>query len=128
MSDILIIQTDDGVDAVLNENDLVLTNGLETALLLSLTADVKAEWWGNDLLSIEEQFDGKTLNILKTTALNSAGRLLIEQAVKSDVSKVLGSVKFGVLVVLLVDRVEININIEDLVFVFSYKGGKIENK
>lgn len=78
-------------------NDIAVINGKENQVYLALfggnvegdTTSVNSNsgWWGNNLFHKgrdDRQFNSKTERTLNTTALNSAGRAKIENAIKDD--------------------------------------------
>lgn len=89
-----------GGDLQLLGNDLALVYGNENQVYLALfggnveqntpaliTNAQTEDYWGNNLFwpnDPSKQFNSNTERTLNTTALNSAGRITIENAVKSD--------------------------------------------
>jgi len=90
-----------GGDLQLLGNDLAIVYGQENQIYLALfggnveqntpatntRAAQRFDWWGNSLLmpnDSQRQFNSSTERVLKTTSLNSAGRIKIENAVKDD--------------------------------------------
>lgn len=102
MSDVRLIENGSGGDFVLIGNDLETIGGFQNMVYLSLfggnveasTGDVveseqRFDWWGNSVLFPNDpsiQFNSETERVLNEVALNSSGRLKIEQAVKSDLA------------------------------------------
>ncbi len=90
-----------GGDLQMLGNDLAIVYGQENQVYLALfggnveqstpaintVASQRFDWWGNSLLMPNDssrQFNSSTERVLNTTALNSAGRIKIENAVKDD--------------------------------------------
>lgn len=82
--DLLIYETGGGGDLIIQGNDLAQVQGYENAPYLSMFGG--NDWWGNYLLPPPNQFSSKTEQILNSTPLSSAGRIIIENAIKSDLS------------------------------------------
>lgn len=71
-------------DLQLKGEDLVITMGYESLPFLALFGGTE-DWWGNALLpNRDEKFDSITERTLREVALNSAGRIKIEAAIKTD--------------------------------------------
>lgn len=131
MADLKLIETFDGGDFVLNGRDLVLIDGFQNMPYLGmfggnveqstkefLPNEQRFDCWMNSLLMFNQpaiQMNSETERILNSTALTSAGRLRIEQAVKDDLDfiKSFGTVTIAVSIAA-VDRVEILIQIQEL--------------
>src|SRR6478609_1664123 len=89
-----------GGDIKMLKNDLAIVYGNENQVYLALfggnveqntpaipTITQTNDYWGNSLFwtnNAAQQFNSNTERILNTTALNSAGRVKIENAVKDD--------------------------------------------
>ena len=101
--DIFITETGNGGDMVLFGRDVKTAFGWQNMVYLAMfggnpsfpTTDDRPEseqafdWWGNKVISATQQdrwFNSLTENTLNTVALNSQGRQLIEDAVKSDLA------------------------------------------
>ncbi|OJV51649.1 MAG: hypothetical protein BGO31_00145 [Bacteroidetes bacterium 43-16] len=83
MIDLLMKETDDGGDFVLEGNDLLLDSNFGTMIYQALFGGY--EYWANDLLlEGSQKYESKTEKTLKEVALNSAGRVTIENAVRED--------------------------------------------
>jgi len=99
--DVAIIETLNGGDAQLNGNDFALVDGFENTIYLAMfggnpgfsTPTTRKEgeqlfdWFGNRLFMLNtptQQFNSLTEHTLNTVALNSQGRILIENAIKQD--------------------------------------------
>jgi hypothetical protein len=126
--DLAVLETGNGGDLQLKGNDLAMVFGYENNVYLALfggnveqvtppnrvpgTEDFS--WWGNRLLmpsNQSNQFNSITERTLKTTPLTSAGRLIIENAVKKDLEFMAAFAKVKVDVVIVATDV-VNINIE----------------
>lgn len=100
MFDVAIIETGNGGDIQLQGNDLAIVNSIENMPYLAMfggnpgfptkntiTESESFDWWGNGLLipnNPNNQFNSLTENLLNTIALNSSGRIQIENAIKND--------------------------------------------
>lgn len=87
--DIHIYESGSGGEMKILNGDLLLTETLYQTIYLALFGGNlnQSEWWGNELLFPEQnskRFISQTENTLISTALNSRGRQLIQQAVESD--------------------------------------------
>lgn len=99
--DLLLIETGDGGDFVRTKNDFRLIDGFQNMVYLALfggntqastptqrlQSQQSFDWWGNSLLMPNDQgiqFNSETERMLMKTPLNSSGRILIEDAVRSD--------------------------------------------
>lgn len=119
-----------GGDLKLLGNDIALVYGNENQVYLALfggnveqntppivTANQTEDFWGNNLFwpnDPSRQFNSNTERILNTTALNSAGRIIIENAVKSDL-KFLQDLGATVNVVVTIPGINmVNINIQTI--------------
>lgn len=129
--DTKLIETGDGGDLELSGNDLALIDGLQNMPYLAmfggnpgeLTEGAKLpdqqafDWWGNNLLFPNDyaiQFNSLLEKRLSTIALNSSGRIQLEQAVKTDLDFMLAFAEVTVEVLIVtVDRAQINIKIQE---------------
>lgn len=101
MSDVSVYETGDGGDVILRGNDIVLTDSFYNMPYLAwfggnpgfvttgneLENEQRFDWWGNSLLFENDpviQFNSFLEHALNTTALDSQGRLTIENIVKRD--------------------------------------------
>lgn len=98
--DVALIETLDGGDTQQNGNDFATVIGFENTIYMALfggnpghvTKVVKEGeeylyWWGNEVLMANEptqQMNSYTEYTLMVVALNSAGRISIEEAIKKD--------------------------------------------
>jgi phage gp46-like protein len=116
MIDIRIIQTGDGGDFVVKGNDLEAVNGIENMPYLAMFGG-DADWWANGLLFAENpevQIKSTVEKTLMNTALNSSGRIAIENAVKKDLEflqKSYGAVVTVAASITSNNRIELLINI-----------------
>lgn len=148
--DIQLKETFDGGDFVMKRNDVSIIEGFENMPYLGmfggnpgfntpqsrLRNQQAYDFWGNNLLSNNNasiQINSNTEYALITTALTSAGRLLIEQAVKRDLQFMRPFVKIGVAVIITgVDRVIIAIrmiqpdNLQQRDFIYIWDATKQE--
>jgi hypothetical protein len=128
--DLAITEMDgNGGDLILAGNDLAMVFGIENMPYLAMfggnpgfVTDNKVQeaesfdWWGNNLLMNGDQslqFNSLVEEKLRTVALNSSGRVAIEEAVKKDLYflKDVATVTVDVLIIA-IDTIQINIRIE----------------
>ncbi len=121
--DLEMIETGNGGDLVLLDRDLRVITGLQTMVYLALfggnpgfvTPTIRPEndnafdFWGNALIkeNREQQYNSLTEKKLEDVALNSAGRIEIEEAVNADLEflKEVANVSVSVSVVIVSDDV-----------------------
>lgn len=101
--DLHLFESGSGGELSLLNNDLELSESLFQVIYISLfggnlEASTKGnevdgqerfDYWGNQLLFSEQpqkQFNSETERVLNTTVLNSSGRILIQQAVETDLN------------------------------------------
>ncbi len=100
MFDIAILETGNGGDGLIQGNDFVMVFGIENMPYLAMfggnpgfisknkvTAEQSFDYWGNNLLmpnNQDIQFNSLLEQKLKTVALNSSGRIQIEDAIRKD--------------------------------------------
>ena len=130
MSDLRLISKHDGTDIELIGNDFVGIDGFENMPLLGLyggnvsestksfnLAELRFDWWGNDLFDFENpavQMNSKLERSLQTIALNSAGRIEIEEIIKKDLEFLTIFAELEVSVSIPdVDRLEISIKLTE---------------
>ena len=124
MSDLLIIEQGNGGDALLKGNDLAFAEGYENLPYLAMFSG--DDWFGNNLMDGDEStlFLSHTEVALKTYALNSAGRIKIEEAIKADlehIKKNIPETDIDVATMVTGDnRLEINISINGQSFYYSW--------
>lgn len=148
--DILLFESGDGGEMAIVSNDLCLTETiLQQAYLAMFGGNVEAnttgveiesqernDYWANSLLWADQpskQFNSNTERILDETPLNSSGRLIIKQAVESDLDYLKLIVNFTVEVsILATNKVQILINfsrkdnLQDKELVLVYDNAKNE--
>lgn len=130
MADLRLISKHDGTDLELLGVDLVGIDGFENMPLLGLyggnveestktinLAELRYDWWGNEMLDFDNpsvQMNSKLERSLQTIALNSSGRIEIEEIVKKDLDfmSVFGNLEVSVSITD-VDRLEIYIKITE---------------
>ena len=149
MSDLKLIETFDGGDLVLNGNDLQVIDGFQNMIYLALFGgnikqstkqynenEERFDYWANSLLMLDSpdiQYNSETERTLNEVALNSRGRLLIEQSVKKDLEFMqdFGNIDVNVSIVQN-DRVKINVIIKEPNELnsneFNYIWGATENE
>jgi hypothetical protein len=101
--DVKVIESGNGGELVKLAKDLAVINGFQNMVYLALFGgNVRAstpitrlateqafDWWANNLFMPQDssiQFNSDTERTLNTTALNSSGRKLIQQAVEKDLA------------------------------------------
>jgi len=127
--DIFITETGNGGDMELKGRDVKSAFGWQNMVYLAMFGGNPAnpttaerpeseqafDWWGNKVISTEDEtkwFNSLTENTLNTVALNSQGRSLIENAVKTDLSFMNEFANVDVNVQIVgIDKVQITINI-----------------
>lgn len=127
--DVAIVETGNGGDLQLVGNDLGVVNGIENMPYLAMfggnveavtggavvTADSK-DYWGNNLLWPGDgaiQWNSIVEKTLNTTALNSAGRAVIEAAIKTDLKFLEKQAKITVSVTIVsTDRINVRLEIK----------------
>lgn len=94
--DVLLFQTNDGGEIVINNGLTTLSNGIETATYLSMfggnedddnSQDNKFSWWGN--LSENDpakQYRSETQNLLQSIPAIPANLRRVEDAIKRDLA------------------------------------------
>jgi hypothetical protein len=129
MADLRLIETGDGGDYVLVNNDIEMISGFQNMPYIGLfggnlkqsTEGAKNreqifDFWGNYLFHPTEQkiwFNSKTEQLLNEVALTPAGRIEIEQQVKKDLEFMNEFSTITVEVLLIsVDRIQIDIKIQ----------------
>jgi hypothetical protein len=130
--DVKVIETGNGGDLSRKTKDLFVIEGLENMPYLGMFGgNVQAntavkrllneqafDFWGNNLFHPNDyslQFNSLTERTLNNTALTSAGRLLIENAVKKDLQFMQPFAEVDVEVsILATDKIKIFITIQEL--------------
>lgn len=126
--DLRLIETLNGGDLLLQGNDLAVINSFENQVYLALfggnpqgstpatrpTGQQAADFWGNYLESDPSvQFNSLTERTLNTTELTSAGRLIIEEAIKTDLQFMQGFANISISTrIIATDQLEINIGLQ----------------
>jgi len=130
MSDLRLIAKHDGTDIELLGVDFVGIDGFENMPLLGLYGgnveestktfnvdELRFDWWGNDLFDFENpavQMNSRLERSLQTIALNSAGRIEIEEIIKKDLEFLTIFAELEVSVSIPdVDRLEISIKLTE---------------
>lgn len=87
--DLQFTEQNNGGDLTINNNDLALVYGYENMPYISMFGG--AEFWGNSLLLSDSNraYNATTETVMNNTALNSSGRVAIEQAINADLSYLL---------------------------------------
>ena len=145
--DVEVINTGNGGDLVLNGNDLAIVESFENMPYLALFGGNKEstpterrigqqafDWWGNSLFANQPslQINSLTEVALLSTPLTSNGRLLIEEAIKSDLSFMRDFAIVSVSTEIISDdvlRIDIGIkrpdNLEESQFVYIWERGRV---
>jgi hypothetical protein len=89
--DLAIVESGNGGDLQMVGNDLgVVTNNENQPYLAMFSGNAdKSQWWGNQLIFADQpnrQYNSLTEYTLNNTPLTSAGRTVIEGAIKKDLS------------------------------------------
>lgn len=119
MADLLIFESGNGGELKQRGNDFVMVQGIENEPYMLMFGGSR-EWWGNDFLDptdTDKIWSSETEKILNSVALNSAGRIKIEEAVNKDLAplrKQTGAVVGVQVQILSDDRCEILIDINGL--------------
>lgn len=128
ISDVYLIETGDGGDLVLLGNDIKMIDGLENMIYIALfggnpgfvTSGAKNteqafDYWGNFMLNPSESrvwFNSTLEYLLENTAINSSGRVKLEQAVINDLKFMNDFAKVSASVSLTgVDQVKISVTV-----------------
>ena len=131
IEDVYLIETGDGGDVVLQGNDLKLIGGLENMIYIALfggnpgnstfgpkTTEQQFDFWGNFMLHPSDQpiwFNSTLEFLLETTAITSAGRYKLEQAVLDDLQFMTKFAKISASVELIcIDKVKISVIVMEL--------------
>ena len=127
--DLAIVETGNGGDLQLIGNDLAVVNGIENMPYLAMFGGGKYitpsnntglpqtaqsfDWWGNNLLMPSDQaaqFNSTVEEVLNTTPINSAGRVIIQNAIIDDLQFLSPTAKIGVTVSITApDRIDVEI-------------------
>lgn len=131
MTDLLIYDIGDGGDIMQVGNSLASVNGIENQPYLACFGGAAdgSKWWADDLLfpgRPSVHYVSQTEKTLNSVAINSSGRIKIEEAVKYDLQYITGMVPGSVIdvnVVIVSDSrldIKININGKQVVFYWYY--------
>lgn len=88
MADLLIFESGNGGELKQRGNDFVMVQGIENEPYLLMFGGERG-WWGNDFLDptdTDKIWSSETEKTLNSVALNSAGRIKIEEAVNKDLA------------------------------------------
>lgn len=147
--DLKVIETGNGGDITKNGNDLAMVFSFENMPYLALFGgNVEAvtpqkrleseqafDFWGNSLLFTNDtsiQFNSLTEKTLQITPLTSSGRLIIENAIKSDLEFMAPFAEVTVVTeIVATDQINIGIgikkpdNLEEKRFIYIWENGKL---
>ena len=150
MNDLALHETGNGGDIQLKGNDLVITGSIFNQVYMGLfggnpsasttgeelDTEQRLDWWANGLLFEDQpeiQQNSTLERTLKEVALNSSGRLKIEEAVKSNLEFLNEVADITVKTTVTdIDRIEITIfakepeNIQEQAFIFIWDATKEE--
>jgi len=94
--DVILFQTDDGGDILIENGIISMSGGLETSAYLSMfggnedddgRADNSANWWGNiDETETARQYRSETQNLLQGLPATTGNLRRIEDAAKRDLA------------------------------------------
>lgn len=130
--DIAVIETGNGGDLQLVGNDLAVVNGIENMPYLAMfggnkestvspsstisQSDKSFDWWGNNLFmpsNPSQQFNSLCERAINSTALNSAGRITIENKIIADLDFLSKVAKVTVSVTIVAtDQINVDIRIK----------------
>lgn len=88
MADLLIYESGNGGELKQRGNDFVMVQGIENEPYMAMFSGDR-DWWGNDFLDptdTDKIWSSETEKTLNSVALNSAGRIKIEEAVNKDLA------------------------------------------
>lgn len=128
MVDVLIIERGNGGDSILRGADLAGVNGLENTGYLAMFSSNGTAWWGDYLQPEKQKYASQTEAALRTTPINSAGRVIIENAVKADISflnDIPGTVFSVSTTIMAANRLDIEININGQQFLYQWNPDKL---
>lgn len=100
MVDLELKETGNGGDLVINGNDFNIINSFENMPYIAmfggnveqvtptqrLENEQAFDFWGNTIIEPALRYNSTTEKKMQQVALNSAGRLLVEQAIKDDIA------------------------------------------
>lgn len=115
MIDVAIQESGNGGDLLIVGNDLKQAVGITNMVYLGMFGG-DDDWWANDLEAPELRLTGSTEKTLNKIALNSAGRIKVEEAVKADLAflkKQYPDTKIIVTAIIAAnDRIHIKVNLD----------------
>lgn len=120
--DVLLFQTTDGGEITVENNQIKLTEGLETAVYLSLFSP--EDWFLNDIAETnEEKLSSETEQVIRNKPNVSKNYGLLEQAINNDL-KWLTTGKYADAISVSVssnqvNRVNINLTVDSTVISFN---------
>jgi hypothetical protein len=121
--DVLVILQDNGADWRISGNDIEVVQGYENLPLLAMFSG-DGDWWANSLLLQGNNYVSATETALKNNPLSSAGRVAIENAVKSDLAAALADIPnttFSATVTITQqNRIDITITINGQTFYYNW--------
>jgi phage gp46-like protein len=95
MTDVLLFQTLDDGDTLINGGQVQLTDGLETAVYLSLFGGNEADdglpdnpygWWGNEGEDVDKRMVSRLQNLMDSLPASSANLKRLNDAARADLS------------------------------------------
>lgn len=150
MADLALTETANGGDITLRGNDLLVTNSIFNQIYmglfggnpqasttgLELETEQRRDWWGNGVLLEDQpvlQQNSTLERTLLSVALNSSGRLEIEEAVKTDLDFLREVAEITVSTAITdIDKIQITIlaqepgNLQEQTFIFIWDATKEE--
>tara|TARA_R110002051_G_scaffold162219_4_gene233740 strand:+ start:3956 stop:4414 length:459 start_codon:yes stop_codon:yes gene_type:complete len=128
--DLKLIETGNGGDLVFNGTDIEVVQGFQNMPYIGLfggnpvqstqtinPSEERFDFWGNDLFFVNDesiQFNSSFERALSNTALNSTGRLALEQAAERDLNFMSDFANISIdAVIESVDRFKINITLRE---------------
>lgn len=146
--DIKVIETGNGGDLLQNGNDLAMVYSFENMPYLAMFGGNKSvtpskrlpseqvfDFWANNLLwpnDADIQFNSTTEKMLEETPLTSSGRIIIEEAVKTDLAFMSAFSDVSVYTeIMATDKIKIGIilkkpeNLEEKKYVYIWENGNI---
>ncbi|MBX2906177.1 MAG: hypothetical protein KF744_09075 [Taibaiella sp.] len=124
MNDVLIIEAFDGGELVYRNHDLVGAGLYDNMIYLALFGG--DEWYLNGLIGGDAslQYTGRTERVCRTVALNSTGRLAIEEAANDDLAFLLEHVpgsKMTITVTITgVNRIRLDVVFNGVLYSYTY--------
>jgi len=120
--DVLLTQSLDGGEITIENNQIQLTTGLETAVYLSLFSP--SDWFLNDVAETnDEKLSSETEQIISQTPNISRNYPLLEQAINNDLAWLTAGGYASAVTVSVsspqINRVNINLKIDEIVLNFN---------